>query len=214
MASVSPGCGRQPGLPSHTLLGELLSPCSALLPWDIAISGCLCSIVLIRACAALASGNSCFVPTRFNALEHLIPRVAGALPRDRLLFAQTLRAYLATEISHPEGWVRGIADPIVGAALSAMHSAPQSSWTLQNLAQEAGCSRAAFARRFSHLMQQSALSYLTSWRMNLAAEYLRERTYTVVEVAGRVGYSTDAFSVAFKRWSGDSPKQFPLELSL
>ena len=115
-----------------------------------------------------------------------------------LLFAQTLRVYLSQDVEDPEGWLRGISDPIVGTALAAMHALPEVQWTLQSLAKESGCSRAAFAKRFTGLMHQGALTYLTSWRMALAARYIREGQHTRTEIAGRVGYSTDAFAVAFK----------------
>ena len=125
-----------------------------------------------------------------------------------LLFAQTLRVYLSQDVEDPEGWLRGMSDPVVGIALAAMHASPEVQWTLQSLAKESGCSRAAFAKRFTGLMHQGALTYLTSWRMALAARYIREGQHTRTEIAGRVGYSTDAFAVAFKRWSGSSPKNW------
>jgi len=74
-----------------------------------------------------------------------------------LLFIKSLRAYLATDL-HSIGWMRGIMD-LLWRAISRMHAAPERRWTLQALAEEAGCSRAVFAQRFSAL-GQGALSYL------------------------------------------------------
>jgi len=126
-----------------------------------------------------------------------------------LLFMQALRAYLSTDapVGQPSpGWLRGIMDPVVGRAISCMHTAPERRWTVQTLAQEAGCSRAAFAQRFSALVGQGALGYLTAWRMHTAAGLLIDGRENVATVAGRVGYLSEAaFSIAFKRWAGISP---------
>jgi AraC-like DNA-binding protein len=138
-----------------------------------------------------------------------------------LLFMQSVRAYLAAENHHANGrnsnghnsygehsagWLRGIRDPLVGRAISCMHAAPQRRWTLQTLAAEAGCSRAVFAQRFSSLVGQGALSYLTAWRMHVAAGMLLDGTSNIRSVAGRVGYASEAaFSIAFKRWAGLPP---------
>ena len=125
-----------------------------------------------------------------------------------LMFTQALRAYLDEEIQNAEGWLRGISDPIVGAALSAMHAHPERPWTLEALAERAGCSRAVFAKRFSSTMGQGALGYLTSWRMHVAASLLRNGDTNIANVANRVGYRADAFSNAFRRFSGISPKDY------
>jgi AraC-like DNA-binding protein len=75
-----------------------------------------------------------------------------------------------------------------------------------------GCSRAVFAQRFSALVGQGALSYLTEWRMHVAAGLLINPTGNgggIASVAGRVGYRSEAaFSIAFKRWAGISPSGY------
>jgi AraC-like DNA-binding protein len=120
-----------------------------------------------------------------------------------LLFMQSLRAYLATGLHNSVGWMRGIMDPLVGRAISSMHAAPERRWTLQSLADEAGCSRAVLAQRFSALVGQGALSYLTAWRMHVAAGLLLDGTGNIGSAASRVGYQSEAaFSIAFKRWAG------------
>jgi AraC-like DNA-binding protein len=132
-----------------------------------------------------------------------------------LLFMQSLRAYLATDLHHSVGWMRGIMDPHVGRAISCMHAAPERHWTLQALAQEAGYSRAVFAQRFRALVGQGAFSYLTVWRMHVAAGLLLEGTGNIGTVAGRVGYRSEAaFSIAFKRWAGIAPSGYRLERAL
>ena len=130
-----------------------------------------------------------------------------------LLFMQALRAYLATDRNDSagpmRGWLRGIMDPLVGRAISCMHAAPERRWTLQTLAAQAGCSRAVFAQRFSALVGQGALGYLTAWRMHVAAGLLLDGTGNIATVAGRVGYRSEAaFSIAFKRWAGISPSGY------
>lgn len=125
-----------------------------------------------------------------------------------LLFTHALRAYLAKEGESAPGWVRGIADPVVGAALSAIHSTPGRPWTLASLAAQAGCSRAVFAKRFGAVMGQGAFGYLTTWRMHTAARLLRDGEAGIAEIAGAVGYRADAFAGAFKRWSGQAPSEY------
>jgi len=126
-----------------------------------------------------------------------------------LLFMQSLRAYLATDLHNSVGWMRGIMDPLVGRAISCMHAAPERRWTLQALAQEVGCSRAVFAQRFSALVGQGALGYLTAWRMHVAAGLLLDGSGNIGTAASRVGYGSEAaFSIAFKRWAGISPSGY------
>jgi len=131
-----------------------------------------------------------------------------------LLFMQSLRAYLATDnhnsVGHNSvGWLRGIRDPLVGRAISCMHAAPERRWTLQSLAAESGSSRAVFAQRFSALVGQGAVGYLTAWRMHIAAGLLLDGTGNIGTVASRVGYRSEAaFSIAFKRWAGVSPSGY------
>jgi AraC-like DNA-binding protein len=130
-----------------------------------------------------------------------------------LLFVQSLRAYLATDVNNSVGWMRGIKDPLVGRAISCMHARPERRWTLQALAAEVGSSRAVFAQRFSALVGQGALSYLTAWRMHTAAGLLLEGTGNIGTVASRVGYRSEAaFSIAFKRWAGIPPSGYRLKM--
>jgi|GEM_PF-6912459 len=107
-----------------------------------------------------------------------------------LLFMQSLRGYLATDRhnsvgNHSIGWLRGIRDPLVGRAISCMHPAPERRWTLHSLAEEVGSSRAVFAQRFSALVGQGALSYLTVWRMHVAAGLLLDGTDNIRIVTSR-----------------------------
>ncbi|SDG19775.1 AraC-type DNA-binding protein [Lentzea fradiae] len=109
---------------------------------------------------------------------------------------------------HPEGWMAALADEVVGPVLRAMHDDPARSWTLPLLAGVAGVARTTLASRFCRLVGTPPLTYLTEWRMALAADLLAESPTTVAAVARRVGYA-DAFgfSAAFKRVHGVSPSE-------
>jgi AraC-like DNA-binding protein len=130
---------------------------------------------------------------------------------DRLLdlaLIATLRAWFARPEAQAPGWYVALGDPVVGQALRLMHDDPAHPWTVAALAAKAGVSRAAFARRFSDLVGEPPMSYLTNWRIALAADLLRESDATVESIARRVGYaSAFALSVAFKRIRGVSPSR-------
>ncbi|MDX3662876.1 AraC family transcriptional regulator [Streptomyces sp. ID05-26A] len=109
---------------------------------------------------------------------------------------------------HGDGWLGAQADAVVGPVLKAMHAQPERAWTLALLAKEAGVARTTLASRFAKLVGVPPLTYLTEWRMAVAADLLAESSATVASVARRVGYA-DAFgfSVAFKRVHGFSPSE-------
>jgi AraC-like DNA-binding protein len=97
-------------------------------------------------------------------------------------------------------------DPVVARALQALHADPFRPWTLAALAREAGAPRAALARRFHTATGEPPMSFLTAWRLALAADLLCDPAQTVASVAGKVGYASPyAFSAAFKRVRGISP---------
>lgn len=109
---------------------------------------------------------------------------------------------------HRGGWLAALGDEVVGPVLRAMHAEPARVWTLALLAREAGVSRTTLAGRFARLVGVPPLTYLTQWRMAVAADLLAESGATVASVARRVGYA-DAFgfSAAFKRVLGMSPSE-------
>jgi AraC-like DNA-binding protein len=126
-----------------------------------------------------------------------------------LLLIAVLRAWFAHPESGAPGWYRAYGDPIVGQALRMLHHNPGHPWTVAELAHAAGVSRAALARRFNELVGEPPMSFLTGWRMALAADLLREPGATVGSVAHQVGYSSPfALSTAFKRVRGISPQQY------
>ena len=124
-----------------------------------------------------------------------------------LLLIAVLRAHFARRPTRPAG-TAPYADPIVGPALKALHDDPAHPWTVAELARRAGVSRAALARRFNDLVGEPPMSFLTGWRIALAADLLLEPGATVGSVAPQVGYgSAFALSTAFKRLRGVSPQQ-------
>jgi len=125
-----------------------------------------------------------------------------------MLFLYMLRAWCTEQANRGTagGWPAALHDPQVSAALRAIHTFPGRPWTVEELGQRAGLSRAAFARRFTRLVGQPPLTYLTWWRMTTAARRLRESNAPLSAVARRIGYTSEfAFANAFKRAYGIAP---------
>lgn len=126
-----------------------------------------------------------------------------------LLLASTLRAWFA-DPAHPApvGW-RAQQDPLVGPVLDLLHDAPGEPWTVARLADRVGWSRATVARRFTELVGEAPMTYLTRWRMVLAADLLRRTGRSVAEVGREVGYeNASAFATAFRRAHGTGPQAY------
>ena len=123
-----------------------------------------------------------------------------------LLLLTTLRIWFARPEACAPGWYQALGDPVIGPALRLMHADPAAPWTVAELAARAAVSRATFARRFTELVGESPMAYLTSWRLSLAADLLARTDATVESIAHQVGYaSAFALSVAFKRVHGTRP---------
>jgi AraC-like DNA-binding protein len=141
--------------------------------------------------------------------EARLPRVGGESIRLRLselIFIEVVRQCLESLPAHETGWLSGLRDPSIGRALAALHKHPAHSWTLNELAERAGMSRAAFAARFSHLLGKPPMQYLTLWRMQIAARLLADGATKVAAVGREIGYESEAaFSRAFKKTVGMSP---------
>ena len=126
-----------------------------------------------------------------------------------LLVIAVLRAWFARPDAEAPGWYRASGDAVVGHAVRLLHHNPARPWTVAELARETGVSRAALARRFHALVGEPPMSFLTSWRIAIAADLLREPGSTIASVADQVGYGTPfALSAAFKRVRGVSPQQY------
>ncbi|GAA1591021.1 AraC family transcriptional regulator [Kribbella karoonensis] len=123
-----------------------------------------------------------------------------------LALITTLRAWFARPESQAPGWYQAQTDPVAGAALRLLHEDPAHPWTVTELADRVGVSRASLARRFTAVVGEAPMSYLTGWRITLAADQLRSTRDTVETIARRVGYANAfALSVAFKRVRGITP---------
>lgn len=125
-----------------------------------------------------------------------------------LLLIAVLRAWFARPDADAPGWYRAYGDPVVGPALRMIHHNPAHHWTVASLAEATNVSRATLARRFNDLVGEPPMTFLTSWRIALAADLLREPEATVGTVAHQVGYGSPfALSIAFKRLRGISPRE-------
>lgn len=155
-----------------------------------------------------------------GSIEPLVRLLADEIAREQagqetvldrlldLLLIGTLRTWFA-DPSRGAGWFQAHGDPVVGPALRLLHDDPAHPWTVGDLAAKVGVSRATFARRFTELVGQPPLTYLTQWRLKLAADLLREPRNTVGTIATAVGYSTAfALSAAFTRERGESPREY------
>lgn len=143
-----------------------------------------------------------------NMIHHAVEQAASGAPGSgvivarlaEVLFAEALRRYLAQLPTGRTGWLAGAADAVVGRALECLHRRPAHPWTVDELAQAAGISRSALTERFARYLGQAPIAYLTDWRLELAAERLRTTSRSVLQVAGEVGYESEAaFNRAFKR---------------
>ncbi|WP_069114488.1 AraC family transcriptional regulator [Jiangella alba] len=126
-----------------------------------------------------------------------------------VLLVYVLRAWLAQAPTHTSGWAAALTDPGISEALRALHEEPGRPWTVRELAGRARMSRATFARRFTALIGQPPLRYLTWWRLTSAAHLLRDTDESLERIANRVGYSSEfAFATAFKRQHEVAPGRY------
>jgi AraC-like DNA-binding protein len=126
-----------------------------------------------------------------------------------MMLVQALRLHLAEGLKGRVGWFFALADNQISRAIGAMHADPSHRWTLQELAQHAGMSRSTFAQRFRETVGETPLEYLTRWRMLVAGDRLINSRDALAETAFSVGYESEsAFSTAFKRVMGVSPRQY------
>ena len=132
--------------------------------------------------------------------ETVITRLAD------ILVIQMVRRWIESQREVDAGWLAALRDEQLGRAIAAIHRQPGADWTLASLARTAAMSRSAFAARFSAVVGEPAMRYLTRWRLLLARGALRECADPLGQVAERFGYRSEAaFCRAFKREFGVSP---------
>jgi AraC-like DNA-binding protein len=121
-----------------------------------------------------------------------------------------VRAWAEARTGDATGWLAAIRDPRIGKALAAIHRRPAEAWSVEALASIASLSRSTFTERFTTVVGVPPARYVARWRMHLAGAWLRGDRLTVSEVAGRLGYESEAFSRAFKRFVGVPPSTLRL----
>jgi AraC-like DNA-binding protein len=146
---------------------------------------------------------------RLMAIEAQEMRPGGETIVTRLadiLVIQAIRSWIAKDPAAQTGWLGALQDKQIGRALALVHRDPAQPWTVASLADQVAMSRSAFAARFTSLLGEPAMHYVTRWRMHVALAWLKEDDAPLGEVAGRLGYESEAaFSRAFKRFLGFSP---------
>jgi AraC-like DNA-binding protein len=131
------------------------------------------------------------------------------------MLVQALRLHLAEGLRGGVGWLFALADKQMSAAIHSMHDAPAHRWSLQELAERAGMSRSTFALKFKEKVGESPMEYLTRWRMLLAGDKLVNSSDPVSVISLSLGYESEsAFSTAFKRVMGCSPRQYSRDRNL
>jgi AraC-like DNA-binding protein len=125
------------------------------------------------------------------------------------LFVDTLRRYVAALPEQQRGWLAGARDPIVGKSLGLLHGRVAHPWTIADLANEVGISRSALVERFTRYLSEPPMTYLTRWRLQLAAQLLKKTSRGLADIGTDIGYESEAaFSRAFKREFGQPPGQY------
>ena len=174
------------------------------------ISGRMLSAIPGTIVVRAASWDSRLIPLLHEEAARDQPGQEAVLDRllDLLLIA-ALRAWFSRPEADTPAWYQAQNDPVVGKALRALQHNPTHPWTLASLAAETHVSRATLAHRFHDLVGEPPMTYLTRWRLSLAADLLRASETTIANVAGQVGYGSPyALSTAFKRVYGVSPHHY------
>lgn len=161
----------------------------------------------------LASSSTATAVRDLLAAEVAVDAPGQQVVLDRLLdwlLVCSLREWFDRPDGEPPAWYAAHRDPVVGHALRLLHGEPAAPWTVSSLAHRTAVSRSTLAKRFAELVGEPPLTYLTRWRMTLAADLLVEQqATTVAEVARAVGYSDPfGFGAAFKRVRGVNPTEF------
>ena len=198
----------EPGEPAHTIVICGFIGCD-LQPFNPLIAA-LPRLLRVPA-ADVASWIGPILQQAVHESQQHQPGSAAVLDRvSEMVFVDAIRRYLAslpTDANTPESsWLAALRDPHIGHALGLLHAQPQQDWTLEELGRQIGMSRTRLHERFLELVGQPPIQYLTNWRMQRAANLLREGNATVATVAQEVGYDSEAaFARAFKRATGQPP---------
>ena len=155
-----------------------------------------------------------------NSILHLVEEAASGqagseamlAKLSEALFVDILRRYVAGLPEEHVGWLAGARDPVVGKSLAILHSRVSRHWTIADLAKEVGLSRSALVERFSRFLSVPPMTYLTRWRLGLAARALTTTSRGTADIASDIGYESEAaFNRAFKREFGLPPARYRRE---
>ncbi|HET8910086.1 MAG TPA: AraC family transcriptional regulator [Ktedonobacteraceae bacterium] len=153
----------------------------------------------------------------FTEIVQLIAREAAA-PRlgtevmlrrlTELLFIQVIRIWVEQQAEESRGWLAALHDQSISIALGLIHQSPERRWKVEELAAAVGFSRSVFSARFTHLVGEPPIKYLTRWRMQRATRLLKNDV-EVEKIAELLDYESEvAFRKAFKREIGMSPARY------
>ena len=130
-----------------------------------------------------------------------------------VLFHYIFRDWLEKRDTKNASWSQALKDQHLKKAIEALHSNPNKEWNLEELADVAGLSRAAFSLKFKKITGDTPAHYLARVRIQRAMDLLRSSDDGLEAIAERVGYGDSfVFSKAFKRILGVSPKEFRKQL--
>jgi AraC family transcriptional regulator, alkane utilization regulator len=149
-----------------------------------------------------------------STIRHTISEVSQTRPGSRsmlprlteLMFVEILRKHMQCLSMNEVGWFAAVKDPVVGATLKFLHTSPMRDWSVDELAHQVGVSRTVLAGRFKHFLDLPPMQYLARWRLQLAAQELKNSDVPIKMIADQAGYESEAaFSRAFKRLFGLPP---------
>lgn len=132
--------------------------------------------------------------------------MSGSARLADILVIQAIRFWIANDPAAQKGWLGALHDKQIGRAIALIHRDPARNWTVASLASSVGMSRSAFAARFTELIGEPAMRYVSRWKMHAAITLLKADETPLARLASRLGYESEAaFSRAFKRFVGLSP---------
>jgi len=145
------------------------------------------------------------------AREATTPRLGTQVVLRRLtelLFIHVIRAWVEQQAASTPGWVAALRDQPISTALSLIHQSPEHGWKVEELAEAVALSRSVFSARFTRLVGEPPITYLTRWRMSRAIRLLKDNV-GIEKIAELLGYESPvAFHKAFKREVGMPPARY------
>ncbi|HEX6483446.1 MAG TPA: AraC family transcriptional regulator [Ktedonobacteraceae bacterium] len=145
------------------------------------------------------------------AREAATPRLGAQVMLRRLtelLFIHVIRVWVEQQASSSPGWVAALRDQSISTALGLIHHSPEHGWKVEELAEAVALSRSVFSARFTRLVGEPPITYLTHWRMHRATRLLKDNV-EIEKIAELLGYESEvAFHKAFKREVGMPPARY------